>query len=64
MKRSTFYPRIIPHKKPQGPRVKGVLPRYVAVGNAKKVHETREVWEGRVFVDLDANGNLIGVEII
>lgn len=51
----------------RGPGVKGAFPRYVSIGNAKKVSGRVCVFEKgdrRVFVDVNAKGNLIGVEII
>jgi hypothetical protein len=41
-----------------------VFPRYVAVGNAKKVASRVPLLEGQVYADFDADGNLIGVEIL
>lgn len=58
-----FNPRVIDRRQPKGPGTKSVLPRYVMVDQSKRVHSTIEVYEG-VFVDLDADGNRIGVEVI
>lgn len=57
-------PKRVETKQPKGPRVTGVLPRYVMVKREQRVARTVEVWEGRVFVDLNADGELIGVEVI
>lgn len=48
----------------RGPGTKGVLPRYVAIGNNKKVDHSEWLIDGRVAADYDANGELIGVEVI
>jgi hypothetical protein len=45
-------------------RTRQVFPRYVAVGNAKKVSSRVPLIEGQVYADFDADGNLIGVEIL
>lgn len=45
-------------------RVRQVFPRYVAVGNSRKVSTTKELLPGRVYADFDADGDLIGVEIL
>jgi hypothetical protein len=48
----------------RGPRTKGALPRYVAIGNSKKKPVKRNVLiPARVYADYDINGELIGVEI-
>jgi uncharacterized protein YuzE len=41
-----------------------VFPRYVAVGNSRKVASRVPLLEGQVYADFDADGNLIGVEIL
>jgi hypothetical protein len=55
----------------RGPRTTGALPRYVAIGNAKRVSDTRDACDGipeqnrgRIQVDLDANGDAVGVRIV
>jgi hypothetical protein len=45
-------------------RTRQVFPRYVAIGNAKKVDHSRWLIDGRVSADFDSDGELIGVEII
>lgn len=58
--------KTVPKTPGRGPGTKGALPRYVAIGNAKKVARTVE-WNrypGQVFADEDDDGNLIGVEVI
>lgn len=52
-------------------RTRQVFPRYVAIGNAKKValkldvcDEVPEHYRGRVNLDFDNYGQLVGVEII
>ena len=57
-------PKTVAKTPGRGPRTKGALPRYVALGNAKKVASRMDVFRGRVFVDLDENRELIGVEVI
>jgi hypothetical protein len=59
-----FNPRNIERKQPRGPGTKGVLPRYVAIGNSRKVATTQELIPGRVYADFDAGGELIGVEVV
>lgn len=44
-------------------RIRQVFPRYVAVGNSRKVDYRQELIHGRVYADFDADGELIGVEI-
>jgi uncharacterized protein YuzE len=36
----------------------------VAIGNAKKVERSEWLIEGRVSADYDADGELIGIEIV
>ncbi|TXH44892.1 MAG: DUF2283 domain-containing protein [Desulfurellales bacterium] len=57
-------PKRVDTKQPKGPGTKSVLPRYVAIGNHKKVAYTKELWPGRVFGEFDADDELIGVEIL
>lgn len=57
-------PKRVETKQPKGPRSTFVLPRYVMVKQEQRVDRTVEVWEGRVYVDLNADGELIGVEIL
>lgn len=66
-----FKPKSVATKQPRGPRKTGVFPRYVSVGNAKKVDWTLDVCDsigehvrGRVMLDFDADGELIGVRIM
>jgi hypothetical protein len=46
------------------PAGRQTFPRYVAVGNAKRVASRVPLIEGQVYADFDADGNLIGVEIL
>jgi hypothetical protein len=49
----------------RGPRTTGAFPRYVAIGNAKKVWRS-VAWDryfGQVVADEDEDGNLIGIRI-
>lgn len=49
----------------RGPGTKSVLPRYVTIGNyRRKAARTVELIPGRVMADYDADGELIGVEVI
>lgn len=48
-----------------------MFPRYVSVGNAKKVYDRRDACDGipeqnrgRVLLDLNSRGDVIGVEIV
>lgn len=63
MKRRPLAERVV-RPSPRSAGSKNVLPFYRTVGNAKRVAKTYDVWKGRVFVDVDSKGNLIGVEII
>lgn len=63
-------PRIVTTKTPQGPRRTGALPRYVSIGNAKRVAYSvdvadvvEELGRGIVTLDFDAGRKLIGVKI-
>lgn len=54
-----------PGRKPRSAgRTCGVLPRYVAIGNARKVVKTNVLIPGRVYADYDIDGELIGIEVI
>lgn len=64
MKRDTFTPKTVSKVAARGPGTKGVLPRYVAKGNSKKVAYTRELWPGEVYGDFNDKDELIGVEIL
>lgn len=59
-----FNPKQVSTKTPRGSGTNGVLPRYVAIGNHRKVARTEPLIEGRVYADYDAKGELIGVEVI
>jgi hypothetical protein len=63
-----FLPKRVETKAPRGPGTKGVLPRYVSLGNAKKVAKRWDLMPalmpGRVFADFSEDGELIGVEVI
>lgn len=59
-----FNPKRVETKQPRGPRTTGVLPFYKSVKQGQRVDRTIDVWEGRVFVDLNADGELLGVEIV
>lgn len=55
----------------RGPGTKGAFPRYVSIGNAKKVASRFDVgvWvpgmqTRRVYLDFDKDGELIGVEVV
>lgn len=71
MKPSTFNPRIIPHKKPQGPRVQGTLLRYVSIRGGDKERVTLsldacdlpERYRGLFEVDFNDAGDVLGVRI-
>lgn len=39
-------------------------PLYVQLAECQRVAETREVVAGNVFVDYDAKGNAVGVEVL
>jgi hypothetical protein len=56
--------KTVPKTPARGPRTKGAFPRYVAIGNAKKVERSEWLIEGRVSADYDADGELIGIEIV
>lgn len=54
-----------------GRPTRGVLPRYVAIGDAKKVSRCIDVGDhvpeiecGRVILDFNVEGKLVGVEVI
>jgi hypothetical protein len=72
MKRSTFNPKAVETKVPRGPGTRGVLPFYRELGNSKrKAAQTLDVCDriderhrGRVYLDFDKDGELIGVEIV
>lgn len=64
MKPDKFTPKTVSRNPAVGPGTKGVLPFYKAVSNSKaKAAEIRDVFEGCVFVHLDADGRRLGVEI-
>lgn len=64
-KKNPFTFKTLETKRPsKGPRTRGALPRYVAIGNAKHVERTDELIEGRVYADYDADGELCGVEVV
>lgn len=55
----------------RGARTKGAFPRYVTIGNAKRVARTvdvgyfvPEIGPGRLMADFGENGKWIGVEIM
>lgn len=66
-----FNPKRVETRKPRGPVKRNVLPFYKAIGDARRVYDTRDACDGipeqnrgRVMLDLNAVGDVIGVEII
>ena len=59
-----FTPKRVETKVARGARVKGAFPRYVSLGNAKRVACREVLIAGRVYADYDKDGELIGVEIV
>lgn len=66
-----FNPKAVTTKKPRGPRKTSALPFYKAIGNDRKVARTLDVCDdiperhrGRVYLDFNADGELIGVEVL